>query len=103
MNDHSLPAGAFKATCLKLMDQVAETGATVTITKRGRAVAKLVSVHEVKPASVFFGALADRTRITGDIISPVGGMSDPVIKHKRIEAGALPVPQRRRRTIKQAS
>lgn len=32
----------FKATCLKLIDRVAETGEPVIITRRGKAVARLV-------------------------------------------------------------
>jgi prevent-host-death family protein len=41
----------FKATCLSLIDRVRSKGEVVTITKRGRVVAKLVSAVEtdVKP------------------------------------------------------
>lgn len=35
----------FKATCLKLIDRVAETGESVLITKRGRVLARLVPDH----------------------------------------------------------
>ena len=34
--------GKFKATCLKLLDQVAATGEPVIITKRGKVLARLV-------------------------------------------------------------
>jgi prevent-host-death family protein len=37
-----LAAAEFKARCLALLDQVNERGQTITITKRGRVVAKLV-------------------------------------------------------------
>ena len=40
-----MPAGEFKAKCLKLMDEVNETGATIVITKRGRPVSRLVPVE----------------------------------------------------------
>lgn len=40
-----MPAGEFKPACLKLMDQVNETGEEIVITKRNRAVAKLVPVE----------------------------------------------------------
>jgi prevent-host-death family protein len=33
----------FKATCLKLIDRVAETGEPVVITKRGKVLARLVA------------------------------------------------------------
>jgi prevent-host-death family protein len=38
----SIPAGEFKAKCLALMDELEERGGEITITKRGRPVAKLV-------------------------------------------------------------
>jgi prevent-host-death family protein len=37
-----ITAVKFKATCLKLIDQVAETGEPVVITKRGKVLARLV-------------------------------------------------------------
>jgi prevent-host-death family protein len=38
-------AAEFKATCLKLMDQVEETGEEIIITKRNRPVAKLAPIR----------------------------------------------------------
>lgn len=38
----TIPAGEFKARCLKLMDEVNETGVPIIITKRGRPVSRLV-------------------------------------------------------------
>jgi prevent-host-death family protein len=37
----TVPAGEFKAKCLKLLDEVAETGETIVVTKRGKPVARL--------------------------------------------------------------
>jgi prevent-host-death family protein len=37
-----ISAVRFKATCLKLIDRVAETGEPVIITKRGKVLARLV-------------------------------------------------------------
>lgn len=42
----TIPAGRFKAQCLRLLDEVAETGETIVVTKRGRPVAKLQPVDE---------------------------------------------------------
>lgn len=42
----TIPAGRFKAQCLKLLDEVAETGETIVVTKRGKPVAKLQPVEE---------------------------------------------------------
>ena len=65
----TIKASEFKATCLKLMDEVAETGEEVVITKHGRPVAKLTP-HRKQPKTLF-GAGRDRMKIVGDIVSPI--------------------------------
>ena len=67
--ESSMPAGKFKASCLKVMDEVAATGRSVVITKRGKAVARLVPAAG-RPAPIA-GALAGSVEISGDILSPV--------------------------------
>lgn len=42
MTDRIVPATEFKAKCLSLIDRVRERGEPITITKRGRIVARLV-------------------------------------------------------------
>ena len=64
-----MPAGEFKARCLAVMDSVQKTKETVLITKRGRAVAKLIPADDA-PAP-FLGRLEGIVKITGDIESPV--------------------------------
>jgi len=64
----TIGAGEFKSKCLKLLDQVAEERQTLVITKRGRAVARVVPMEaEVE----IFGALRGSGTILGDIISPL--------------------------------
>jgi prevent-host-death family protein len=41
-----VPAGEFKAKCLALLDQVAVTRQEIVVTKRGRAVARLVPIEK---------------------------------------------------------
>jgi prevent-host-death family protein len=43
----AVPAGEFKARCLALLDEVAATGETLVVTKRGRPVAEVVPCREV--------------------------------------------------------
>jgi prevent-host-death family protein len=64
-----IKASEFKAKCLALMDEVAHTGNSVVITKKGKPVADLVP-HRLKKRSPF-GILKDSVKITGDIISPI--------------------------------
>jgi prevent-host-death family protein len=67
----TVKAGEFKAKCLELMDQVAESGRSIVITKRGRAVAKLVPAA-VPPASIF-GFAKGSLAIIGEIVSALPG------------------------------
>lgn len=67
----NMPAGQFKAKCLKVMDQVRRTHETVVITKFGRPVAKLVPI-EGKSRELPFGFLRDSVMVRGDIVAPTG-------------------------------
>lgn len=42
MAERTVPAAEFKAKCLSILDRVRERGEPITITKRGRVVARLV-------------------------------------------------------------
>ena len=65
----TMKASEFKAKCLKLMDEVAQTGDEIIITKNGQPVAKRAPYRE-RPKS-WFGRDRDKLRILGDIISPI--------------------------------
>ena len=69
-----MPAGEFKARCLKVMDQVRATRQPVVITKRGKPVAKLVPLDRARNDG--FGALKGVFKIVGDIESPVVPLED---------------------------
>ncbi len=66
----TIPATKFKAQCLVLMDRVSERRESFTITKRGRAVARLVPVTR-KQTEPLFGRLRDVVEELGDIVDPV--------------------------------
>lgn len=65
----TVKASEFKARCLQLMDQVAQSGESLVITKRGKPVSRLVPYHE-KPTTLY-GSLKGTVRIKGDIVSPL--------------------------------
>jgi prevent-host-death family protein len=65
----TMPAGLFKARCLKVMDEVESTREPVVITKKGRPVAKLVPASE--PSEEFLGKLSGSMKIVGDITQPI--------------------------------
>jgi len=65
----TIPAGEFKARCLRVMEEVKKYRTAVVITKKGRPVAKLVPPDA--PATDVFGCMAGTARIVGDIEAPV--------------------------------
>jgi prevent-host-death family protein len=64
---NTIAAGRFKAQCLGLLDQVAQSGETLIITKRGKPVARLVPVAQKKRPS-----LRGSVKVCGDIVAPIG-------------------------------
>ena len=66
----SLKATDFKTGCLALLDEVARSGETITITKRGKPVAQLIPV---RPANLRYpqDGLRGSVQVLGDIVSPV--------------------------------
>jgi prevent-host-death family protein len=76
-----IKAGEFKAKCLELMDEVAASGETILVTKRGKPVARLGPATE-RPAALF-GFLKGNFTFVGDIVSPVDvewGPAEPDIR-----------------------
>jgi antitoxin (DNA-binding transcriptional repressor) of toxin-antitoxin stability system len=66
----SVKASEFKARCLSILDDVARTGETVAISKRGRVVAELVPPRSRAGARYPQQALRGTGRTLGDIIAP---------------------------------
>jgi prevent-host-death family protein len=65
----TIPAGAFKARCLSVMDEVKAKREAVVITKHGQPVAKLVPIDA--ETDEIYGFLVGKGSIRGDIVSPV--------------------------------
>lgn len=67
----TVPAGEFKAKCLKLMDEAVAKQQRFSITKRGKLVGHFVPVSvEEKPFRSIVGR-SPGIKILGDIISPL--------------------------------
>jgi prevent-host-death family protein len=64
-----IAAAEFKARCLTLMEDVRSTREPLVITKRGKAVAKLVPADDTERE--FIGRLEGIIRIVGDLESPI--------------------------------
>ena len=66
----------FKATCLRLLDDVNKTGIPLLVTRNGEPIA-LVSPPSPPPKSVnWMGFMRDQLRITGDVVSPTSDESE---------------------------
>lgn len=65
----TVPAGEFKQTCLRLLDEVGTSGEPIVITKRNRPVAQLTPVEPGRDED-WLGAMRERGQITGDLVAP---------------------------------
>ena len=64
-----IPAGEFKARCLRVMKEVEKYRTPVVITKKGKPVAQLVPADE-EPGGDGFGCMAGTGKTAGDIEAP---------------------------------
>ncbi|MBI3185493.1 MAG: type II toxin-antitoxin system Phd/YefM family antitoxin [Myxococcales bacterium] len=67
----TVAAGEFKARCLALLDEVAERGEVVVVTKRGVPVAKVVPVDQPERPSLRGSVVSEK-----DIVAPIEGAWD---------------------------
>ena len=68
IHETEIGAGAFKSQCLKLLDSVALSRESLVITKRGKAVARLVPMPQTRS---LFGAMSGSVMKADDIVSPL--------------------------------
>ena len=77
-------ASEFKAKCLAILDEVVQTGQSVTIMKRGKPVAQLVPPvprQHGHPQDALFGTV----KIHGDIVEPVLDADDWNAEREKIK------------------
>jgi prevent-host-death family protein len=65
MTSRVVKASEFKAKCLKLMDEIAATGDTLTVTKNGRPVVEVRAAE--RPKKSLYGRNRGRIHIVGDL------------------------------------
>ena len=66
MKESTLAISEFKAKCLRLLDEVAERGDTLIITKRGRPIAKVVPIS--RPYKSLRDSWKGLVKFKGDIV-----------------------------------
>ena len=65
----TIKASEFKAKCLKLMDEVAESGQEIVVTKHGRPVSRVVPYREKR--KLVFGEYRHLMKTYADIVEPM--------------------------------
>lgn len=63
----NINAAQFKAKCLKLIDEVADTRQPLVITKRGKPVVRVVPIEE-ETVPGLFGYMKGTGEVVGDIV-----------------------------------
>ena len=64
----TIKASEFKAKCLKLMDEVAQSGETLVVTKNGKPIAQLSPISGERKS--IWGLHKGQFAILGDILEP---------------------------------
>ena len=65
----TVKAAEFKAKCLKLMDEVAESGEPLVVTKNGKPIAQLRPIGRERKS--IWGLHKGQIEILGDILEPI--------------------------------
>jgi len=100
MSKRTIPAGEFKAHCLKLMDEVAATGDEIVITKRGKPVAQLVRAGLRTEPESLFGYMKGTFEIIGDIVEPIFPNWEGTERWDRLERQLAEEAQAKKRRMK---
>jgi prevent-host-death family protein len=65
----SVSISQFKQTCLRLLEEVRQTGTPLLITKRGEPIAEVIPVQRTERED-WRGCLRESVDIVGDIVTP---------------------------------
>ena len=66
----------FKATCLRLLDNVKKTGQPLLVTRRGEPIVIITPPPPPQKPESWLGSMKDTVRIAGDVISPASDEKD---------------------------
>jgi antitoxin (DNA-binding transcriptional repressor) of toxin-antitoxin stability system len=66
----------FKATCLAALDRVRRTGRPLRVTRFGKPLAEVVPPRARATGPEWLGAMKDRGRVRGDLVSAVSDAAD---------------------------
>jgi prevent-host-death family protein len=66
MKEQTLPISDFKARCLRLLEELAERGETIVVTKHGKPIARIVPFQSESPP--LKGRWEGQGKTKGDIV-----------------------------------
>ena len=69
--EETITISKFKATCLRLLDQVKKTGKTILVTRKGEPIALITPPPPPPKPETWLGCMKDKIKIKADIVSPV--------------------------------
>jgi len=97
----TIKASEFKAKCLKLIDEVAERGEALVITKRGKPVVRVEPERVHKPKSLF-GCLKGQIEIVdpNDDLEMWDHEIDRAVEERLQRTQDLIAPPRRRKRVR---
>ncbi len=67
----TIPISKFKATCLRLLDNVKKTGKSIIVTRNGEPIALVTPPPPPPKPDQWMGCMKGRIKIKGDILAPV--------------------------------
>ena len=70
MDENTVTISEFKAKCLQLIDEVERTRVPLTISKRGRPVARVVATEPEQRRSLY-GSMKGTVTVLTEIVSPI--------------------------------
>jgi prevent-host-death family protein len=88
----TIPAGEFKARCLKLMDEVAATGGEIVVTKRGKPLVRLTAVEPADAPKSIYGCMKGTIKVVGDIMEPFD------VEYEAIDGNIFPEEPKAKKT-----
>ena len=68
--EQTIPISRFKATCLRLLDDVNKTGQSLLVTRNGEPIALVSPPPPPKKTDSWLGSMRGRLKIVGDVVSP---------------------------------
>ena len=72
----TIPISKFKATCLRLLDNINKTGKSIIVTRKGEPIALVTPPPPPPKPDHWLGCMKDQIKIIGNILNPAVDEND---------------------------